>query len=538
MRRAFWTGLFSGALLMAPLLALQGLGARFLGTSFVPFDCFDWLARALPGRLVIFGIESLVQVLTALGMDLRVSAKPAEQLMALLIWPALGMVAGAVLFIFLRRRNGTHPYRLGLALAALIGIPATWVSLAVDRTATAGPVISGLWNLALFAAWGSLLALVYRRLVGGQPVPIGAEAQVAGYALEVLDRRRFLLRLGGAVAVVTVGGAVLSLAPRRLAAGSFATPGAGSSLRLPNAADPLKPAPGTRPEYTPVSQHYRIDIDTRPPRLDGQSWRLPITGLVEHPLSLSLEDLRHYPARQLFITLACISNPVGGPLIGTTRWTGVPLRRVLADAGLQPSARYARITSADGFHEVIAVDRVQSDERIMLTYAWDGAPLPAGHGYPLRVYIPDGYGMKQPKWITGIEIIDQDIPGYWVERGWDALAVMQTTSVIDTVAADHAFERGGGRLVPIGGIAHAGDRGISRVEVRVDQGPWVAAGLRSPLSPLTWVIWRYDWPFQAGEHNFTVRCVDGRGVAQIVTEAPSYPSGATGLHELKKRISG
>jgi hypothetical protein len=232
-----------------------------------------------------------------------------------------------------------------------------------------------------------------------------------------------------------------------------------------------------------------------------------------------------------FITLSCISNPVGGDLIGTTRWTGVSLQRLIPDLRLKPSATHLKIRSADRFFEVVPLDAIKADERIMLAYAWDGVPLTREHGFPLRIYIPDIHGMKQPKWIESIEATDTWEPGYWVERGWNRVAQIHATSVIDTVAVDMdiigADQR---KLVPIGGIAHAGARGISRVEVRVDEGPWQQAALRAPLSQLTWVVWRYDWPFQSGKHTFTVRCNERNGAPQITTPSPMEPNGATGLN--------
>jgi hypothetical protein len=196
-----------------------------------------------------------------------------------------------------------------------------------------------------------------------------------------------------------------------------------------------------------------------------------------------------------------------------------------------------KIRSADGFFEVLSLDTIKADPRIMLTYAWDGLPLMRKHGFPLRIYIPDLYGMKQPKWIESIEVTDHWEPGFWVERGWNQVAQMQATSVIDTVAADRTITATDGRkLVPIGGIAHAGARGISKVEVQVDGGPWTEAELRTPMSQLTWVIWRYDWPFQSGKHTFTVRCYDGNGASQIATPSPPAPDGATGLDSRSRTL--
>jgi hypothetical protein len=180
------------------------------------------------------------------------------------------------------------------------------------------------------------------------------------------------------------------------------------------------------------------------------------------------------------------------------------------------SAGYLKITSADGFYEVLSLDVIEQDPRVMLAFAWDGVPLAVEHGFPLRVYIPNVYGMKQPKWIQAIDAIERWEPGYWVSRGWDRDGVMKITSVVDTVAVSARSTDGSGQaLVPIGGIAHAGARGISKVEVRVDEGEWRPALLREPLSATTWVVWRLDLPLQHGEHVVTVRCYDGVGRPQI-----------------------
>ena len=176
---------------------------------------------------------------------------------------------------------------------------------------------------------------------------------------------------------------------------------------------------------------------------------------------------------------------------------------------------------------------IASDERIMLCYAWDGEPIPFDHGFPLRIWLPDRYGMKQPKWITGIEVTDEYQPGYWVERSWDEVAQVKATSVIDTIAVNDIVEKDNQKLVPVGGIAFAGARGISKVEVRVDGGPWQEAQLRAPLSETTWVIWRHDWPFQEGEHTFEVRCEEADGTPQIEEKRGNRPSGATGIHSRK-----
>jgi sulfite oxidase len=258
---------------------------------------------------------------------------------------------------------------------------------------------------------------------------------------------------------------------------------------------------------------------------------------VANTVSLTLDDLRqNYEPRDQYVTLACISGRVGTDLISTTHWTGASLQDILADVRPDQEARYLHITSGDGFYETVDLDLINSDDRIMLSYAWDGNPIPIDHGFPLRIWIPDRFGMKQPKWITGIDVTSEYKPGYWVERGWDEVARMLATSVIDTVAADAAYESGGRMLVPVGGIAFAGARGVSKVEARVDGGPWEPARLRAPLSGTTWVIWRYDWPFTPGEHTFEVRCAEGDGTPQIEQPRDNRPSGATGIHSRKTRV--
>jgi DMSO/TMAO reductase YedYZ molybdopterin-dependent catalytic subunit len=531
-RPGILSGLFVAATLTAALIAVFFFGWRVAGLPFVPFDMFDSLTRVLPGRLIAFGIGTMVTVIRALNLGPTAeTAKTAEQSMAIAGLFIAGVVGGLILFLVLRAINGRYAVTAGLAIGVVFGIPAMLVSLHASGTATVGPAARAVWVLGTFLVWGAVLGRAEQRLIR-----IKTKAAVAETAVERIDRRRFLVKLGGATAAITVAGAVVGeLAEKRrreavmVAGGEMAR--WSSTHALPNATASVQPAPGTRPEFTPLERHYRIDINTIPPKIDEQHWRLQIAGLVEQPLTFTLKDLQGYEPMHQFVTLSCISNPVGGDLIGTTRWTGVSLQRLLPDLRLKPGATHLKIRSADEFFEVVPLDAIQADARIMLTYFWDGIPLKREHGFPLRIYIPDIHGMKQPKWIESIEVIDHWEPGYWVERGWNKVAQIHATSVIDAVAVDMTIIGADRRkLVPVGGIAHAGARGISKVEVQVDRGPWEPAELRTPLSALTWVIWKYDWPFQSGKHTFTVRCFEADGTPQIVTPSPPEPNGATGLH--------
>jgi DMSO/TMAO reductase YedYZ molybdopterin-dependent catalytic subunit len=530
-------GALCGALVTAALVAILFLAYALAGLPFVPFQLFDRAARTLPGSVIRFGIDTMVSVIRGLQIGETSSvAKTAEQTMAIGGCLLVGTVAGALLFAIGRPRSG-RGRAPGIVLGLLVGVPAAWIAATVEQPSSARPIVGAAWVLLAFVAWGLALVWIRDRIA----IPVTTAEGIAAAEAVRLDRRHFLVRVGGATATITIAGAALGTLLTRRRVDEAPAAGAlepwSTSHRLPNVDASVAPAKGTRPELTPLADHYRIDIDTTPPAVSEHNWRLKIGGLVRQPTELTLAQLRAYEPLHQFVTLACISNPVGGDLIGTTRWTGVSLGRLLKDIGLQPGATHLRIRSVDGFFEVVPLDVVRADERVMLTYAWDGLPLARPHGFPLRIYIPDHYGMKQPKWIDSIHVIDAWEPGYWVHRGWDREARMRATAVIDTIAMNMMIiDPAKAVTIPIGGIAHAGARGISRVEASVDGGPWEPALLRDPISPTTWVIWRYDWLFRPGKHTFTVRCFEGDGTPQIAEESPPSPSGATGLNRVTRTL--
>jgi len=526
---AVWNGVLATSLVTMALIGTLFFGWSVAGLPFVPFDVFDLLTRVLPGRLIAFGIGTMVSVIRTLNLGPTSDiAKLAEQLMAITIAFIAGVIGGTILFVVLRAEPTRSHVIPGLLLGLVFAVPTMLVSLHGSQTSSVGPVANSVWILGAFLVWGAVLGRSLQRLIDFE--------QTSSVAVARIDRRRFLVRLGGTTAAITVAGAVVGeLAEERRREAVVRAGGEpvlwSATNPLPNANAAVEPAAGTRPELTPLERHYRIDINTIPPKVDEQQWRLQVSGLVEKPVAFTLQDLERYEPMHQFVTLSCISNPVGGDLIGTTRWTGVSLQRFLTGLKLEPSATHLKIRSADNFFEVISLEAINADPRIMLTYSWDGVPLRREHGYPLRIYIPDHYGMKQPKWIESIEAMDHWEPGYWVRRGWNKVAQIHATSVIDTVAVDMTMIGANqNKVVPIGGIAHAGARGISKVEVQMDDGSWEEAELRAPLSPLTWVIWKYNWPFKSGKHTFTVRCYEGNGTPQIATQSPPEPNGATGLH--------
>ncbi len=529
--RALGYGALAGLLLTVPLVAIFWLADAFLGTPFVPFDVLDWAARNMPGGLITFAIDTMVTIITALQLgETSTAAKAAEQLMGIAGMVITGVVIGAIFYHLARRRNAERlSFQAGLIPGLVLGLPVALLSNDVNFSALTMPVVNFLWILVAFAGWGLALVAMYNKLLAS---PAADETPATQASVETLDRRSFLVRMGGAAATITVVGAGVG-ALLREGGGSATTVSYASSTGgvLPNADASVQPVPGTRPELTPVDKHYRIDISSRPPVFEEETWTLPVTGMVENPLDLTLADLRSdFRSMDQYLTLSCISNRIGGDLIGTQKWTGFSLQDLLTRAKVQEGAQFLRIFGGDGFHETVDIDLINEDDRIMLAYAWDDQPLPERNGFPLRIYIPDRYGMKQPKWITGIEVVEDYAQGYWVTRGWDEEALMQTTSVIDIVATDQAFISEGMTYIPVGGIAHAGDRSISKVEVRMDEADWQEAQLREPLSDKTWVLWRFDMPFSEGRHRIEVRSVDGEGEPQIESTRGTRPSGATGVH--------
>lgn len=541
-----WMGAFIGGLLMIPVIALSFLGQQLAGFPFIPSILFAFGRDNAPGELVPRIIQVMSNTIISLNIGrVDVVAKQVEFVIEWTTLLILGIIAGAIFFAVMRRMqkpaNESFP---GIGLGLIVAVIVLGMMATLPYLGSADPAVSIVWIAILLIGWGMAVGSVYNTLAYRTAAPQEAQASA-----QVIDRRQFLVRVGAASATLTVVGAGLGALLNQRDEDiiqPLAQPDATPSVEmasLPNADDPVIPAPGTRLEVTPLEDHYRIDITTIPPRIEPAGYVLPFTtaltedGSVRTIAELTLDDIRSYPSRQDYITMSCISNPVGGSLISTIKWTGVSMQTLLADIDIPENATHIKITAADGFDETVALSVIEEDERVMLAYEWEDQPLTVEHGFPLRIHIPNRYGMKQPKWITGMEFISGDQDGYWVRRGWDKEALALATAVVDTVATDAMFENENGEMViPVGGIAWAGDRGISRVQVSVDDGEWVDAQVRSPISDRTWQIWRYDWVFSEGTHTFRVRCVDGNGSAQIERAQGTFPSGATGIDSARAVI--
>lgn len=355
------------------------------------------------------------------------------------------------------------------------------------------------------------------------------------------DRRR-LVRLaasGGALAAVgLVGWRVLPLLP---SSGSRATAPpalvpAPTNTRVAGGPSAVSGDDHPTPDITPVGVFYNVSKNFVDPKVSLEGWKLQVGGLVEKPFVLTYDELRALPAVEEPATLCCISNDVGGGLIGNAVWKGVRLKDLLDRAGVKPGAKKVVWTCRDDYRDSITMDRALQQGTI-LAYEMNGQPLTDKHGFPVRVVVPGIYGMKNAKWLEKIDVVDGDFQGYWQQQGWSDPAPYQTMSRIDKPVDGEREDAG---RVTVYGIAFAGDRGVSKVELTFDGGKsWQAAQVRPPLGPYTWVRWSIDWDAPPGANaTVEVRATDGKGELQTAEEANPFPDGATGYHTIRLRTSG
>jgi DMSO/TMAO reductase YedYZ molybdopterin-dependent catalytic subunit len=296
-------------------------------------------------------------------------------------------------------------------------------------------------------------------------------------------------------------------------------------------------------EVTPTYLFYRIDINPIVPQVDAKSWKLMIKGFVDNPLTIDYDQIRSFASIEEYVTLECISNKIGGDLIGNALWKGVPLKDLLEKAGVRPEAKYLVFRCSDGYDVGIPLERSLMDGSI-LAYDMNSAPLTAKHGFPVRAIVPGLYGMMNPKWLTEIELVDSVYEGYWQRLGWSNIAEDNTGSsiVIPGEAPvrqrfrklDETNPASYGNKIPVAGIAFAGNRGITKVEVSTDGGStWKSATIKDPLSKYTWVLWTAGYlPPDNENYKIVVRATDKNGKVQTSEMRPPFPDGATGLHHI------
>jgi DMSO/TMAO reductase YedYZ molybdopterin-dependent catalytic subunit len=364
-----------------------------------------------------------------------------------------------------------------------------------------------------------LLAAVEPKPIEGDETPLDAISR---------SRRRFVTRAGWGLGILLAGGSVLRAVLKRSNTPKVKIVEAAQTYAVPDGGD-FPVIPGHSPEITSVEDFYNVDINIVKPVVDHTGWKLKIHGLVENPYSLDYTSMQNdFEVVEMAHTLTCISNTVGGDLIGTAIWRGVRLKDVLDRARLKDGIVDIVFRGAEGYSDSVPLaEALQSDT--LLVFGMNGEALNTEHGFPARIIVPDIYGMKNVKWLTEIEAVDVDYQGYWMVRGWSDEAQVKTQSRFD-VPSDTGTVKRGARLA---GVAWAGDRGIRRVEISTDRGKtWKPAVLKRELSNRTWRLWAAELESGTGKVRVMVRAVDGKGDVQTAEGSRPHPSGATGYHLL------
>lgn len=486
--------LLRGALAAAPALAIGWVAHR--GSPRIPFAptaLADRVIRLTPGDVATTAIDRLHHA--------------AQQVLA------AGFLTAFVALAALASTWGRSSTRAALSwgVALLLAGAATPVEPSPARALAAAGLGAAIY-------WVALRAL--RR-------PSGAPDPDPG-------RRRALAWIGVSTAGVLVASHPLSGAIGALAGRPRGLRAQGLPRARVAARPPFPHIAGLTHEITSVVDHYVVDIDISDPVVDGPSWRLHVGGMVQRPLQLSFFDLqRDFPVTEDVSVLTCISNQVGGQLVGSSRWEGVHLPQLLARAGVKPGARTLVVRCADGYSAGIPLAAARHPSALV-AIAQDGQALAREHGFPCRLRIPALYGMLNPKWVTSIELVDRPYLGYWAQQGWSPTAIVRTESRIDTPRHAHV-----GEPTWIAGVAWAGIRGIHAVQVSLDDGrTWQPARLHRPISPWAWTQWAYGWtPGRGGRQRVLCRAIDGTRAVQDATRRPPHPSGASGYHHADIQVS-
>lgn len=412
---------------------------------------------------------------------------------------------------------------LGLLMAAAVySRPATSI---LDLVPTLGGTLAG------------ILALRWLVPLATRAAPTRKGASEATQGLLGSTRRTFLLGVG----LAFVGSAIAAGVGQSLAMARNLAESAREALRLPRATKIASPppagvqvqVPGMPPFITPNNDFYRIDTALSIPQINPDQWSLRVHGMVENEFSMSFSELMKLDLVESYVTLTCVSNPVGGPLVGNAKWLGYPLRKLLQRAVPQPGADMVLSTSIDGFSASTPLEVLSDDRMALLAIGMNDEPLPLQHGFPVRMVVPGLYGfVSATKWVVDLEVTRfQDKAAYWSTRGWSERGPIKMSSRVDVPRSFAQVSQG---EVQMGGTAWAQTRGISKVQVQIDDGPWQDAELGSELSVDTWRQWRYVWAGGAtGNHTVTVRAIDADGTVQSSEKADPAPNGSSGWQRVQ-----
>ncbi|MGI5283368.1 molybdopterin-dependent oxidoreductase [Nonomuraea polychroma] len=475
----------------------------------------------------------------------------------------LALVAAAIGVLSLRRRLAYGFAGLGVfgVVGALAVVTRPDSAGVMDVLPTAAGVAAGAWTLSWLvrraagdraqpagtaggaqtagtAGRGAQATDAARATDHGVP-SAGGTVSSAGVVPSAVDRRRLLTGVAGGVVVAGASAALgWQVGERRTVSAARV------SLALPKPTTPAKPIPagsdlrisGLSPFVTKNQDFYRIDTALIVPQVDPNRWKLRIHGMVDRPIEITYADLLKMPLTEADVTLTCVSNEVGGDLVGNARWLGVRMAEVLRQSGLQANADMLLSTSADGFTCGTPVDVVMDGRDALFAVAMNGEVLPVDHGFPVRQVVPGLYGyVSATKWVVDIKVtrFDRD-QAYWTPRGWSAMGPIKTQSRIDVPRQGDSLKAG---RTTIAGVAWAQHTGIDAVEVRVDRGDWREARLAQVPGPDTWRQWSLDWNATPGQHTIQVRATDASGYTQTEQQAPPAPDGATGWHTISVRVA-
>jgi DMSO/TMAO reductase YedYZ molybdopterin-dependent catalytic subunit len=506
-------GIVSAAVLLAAselLAVLVGsISSPILAVGSFVIDIFPPWAKDLV--IALFGVNDKLVLLLSLGVAVVIAAAIGGILQ---LWRApLGVlvvvIAGALSTAAIVTRAG----------AGLVdGIPT------VVGTVLAGYVMHS--AIARLRRWRSAVSAPASEPTS-EPTPGLARRNFLGFTL-----------IAGAAAVVVGTGSRIAagaMSSARALRDSVMLPTPLTTVTIPPGAD--LGIPGLSPLFVPNSDFYRIDTALTVPVVDPVAWRLTIGGMTEREVVLSFQDILDLGVREYVITLTCVSNEVGGPLLGNARWLGVPLREVLALAGPTARADMVLSTSFDGFTAGTPLDALTDPLRdSILAVGMNGEPLPAEHGFPVRMVVPGLYGyVSATKWLTELRVTTFAADeGYWTPRGWDALGPIKLSSRLDTPRVDRAVPPG---LTKIAGVAWAQPIGVAAVDITIDGGSWLPATLSAPINNDAWVQWFVDWEASTGVHTIVVRATDNDGNVQLQERVPPAPNGSTGWQSSLVRVT-
>lgn len=511
-QQARWWARLAGVVAGLAGLGFADIVAWFISPAGSPLTAVgELIIKLLPGPLVNFGKDTL-----------GTADKP-----ILLVIIALGVLAacGFAGQVELARRSAGA---MVFALVALIGV----AGVAVRVGGSIRGYLPTLVGLLLGYLILHLLITRLARWLAGEVSDTDQQRSPAE------SRRAFL----GLTIIVGAAGLVGTFAGRALAGVANAVSETRSRLQLPKPSQAGDPVPagaelnidGLSPYVTANQDFYRIDTALQVPVINPDTWSLKVTGMVEREVEISFADLSSRPLVEHLTTLTCVSNNVGGNLIGNARWLGYPIRDLLAQARPLPAADMVLSRSDDGWTAGTPLSALIDPERqSLLAIGMNGEPLPIEHGFPVRMVVPGLYGyVSATKWVVELKVTTfaADM-GYWTPLGWSARGPIKLSSRIDTPR--RAIDPG---QVTVAGVAWAQHTGIAGVEVRIDGGPWEPATLAETAGPDTWRQWSYPWQAARGNHFIAVRATDNNGTVQTQETAPAAPDGATGFHSVSVKV--